>query len=330
MQNYNLTFKTSKRRAEFLKNSEYLFDSAAKKLVYALIRITPDMKIADKNSAARKYTFLPRVGSDILKFCGAYAKKLMDVQSGLRKATFIPFRQLGKTLYAAVIKEENGCLLMIFHPLFIFVGTSVNNNVLEKAIASCAEKLRLSATLTEKEKPSFPSSNEFLLAGSFTPSRINGKEAVNRLEEAIKALNFNKSVKLRIPNEDDIPNVFIEYSKLLYAFAEISSFALSLSSTSSVIVTVNFCPNFMTVIASGDSEHKMTSARKLYFDIFSTVMHCISIGARILKTREKSFEVAISIPYELPPKLHGNDTFSSETLQRMLLSVLEFYGVTDI
>lgn len=313
-----------------MENREYLFDSASKKLVYALMRITPDMKIADKNSAARKYTFLPRVGSDILKFCGEYAKRMIDVQNGIRKATVIPFRQIGKTLYAAVIREENGCLLMIFHPLLIFVGTSNNQNKLEKAIASCAEKLRLSATLTEKKKPSFPSSNEFLLASCFTPSRINGKEAMKLIEASSRLLNFKKKLIFDIPSEESIPMVFVEYSKLLYAFAEIISFASSISSASDITVTVSFCQNFMTVVASGNSEHKITGARKLYFDIFSAVMHCMGIGARIIKTREKSFEVAISIPYEVPPKLHGNDTFSSETLQRMLLSVLEFYGVADI
>lgn len=312
-----------------MENGEYLFDTASKNLVYALMRITPDMKIADKNSAARKYTFLPRVGSDILKFCGEYSKRLADVQNGTRKATVIPFRQIGKTLYAAVIKEENGCLLMIFHPLLIFVGTSTEQNKLEKAIASCAEKLRLSASVPEKEKLCFPSSNEYLLSKCFTASRLGGKEAMQIIEDSVKLLNFKKKLIFDIPSREFIPAVFVEYSKLLYAFAEIISFASSISNSSEITVTVSFCQNFMTVVASGNSEHKMTGARKLYFDIFSTVMHCTGIGARILKTREKSFEVAISVPYEAPPRLRTKDTFSPEALERMLLAVLEFYDITN-
>ncbi len=313
-----------------MENSEYLFDSAAKKLIYALMRITPDMRIADKNSAARKYTFLPRVGSDIRKFCGEYAKRLTDVQNGVRKATVVPFRQIGRTLYAAVIREENGCLLMIFHPLLIFVGANTEQDKLEKALSACAEKLRLSTTTPEKEKPSLPSSNEYLLARCFTRSRLDGGSAMKRLEEAISLLNFNKKLRFAIPDRKSIPLVFVEFSKLLYSFAEIVSFASSLSNDSLITVTVSFCPNFMTVVASGDSEHRITSARKLYFDIFTTVMHCIGVGARILKTREKSFEVAISIPYEAAPSLRSEDTFAPELLERMLVAVLKFYGSLNI
>lgn len=309
-----------------MENSEYLFDPASKKLVYGLIRISPDMKIVDKNSAARKYTFLPRVGSNILKFCGEYAKRLTDVQNGVRKATVIPFRQIGKTLYAAVIQEENGCLLMIFHPLLIFVGAHTTEQELEKAIAACAEKLRLSASIPEKEKPRFPSSNEHLLARCFTRSRIHSTKAMKLLLEATKLLNFDKTLHIVIPDEKSIPLVFVEYSKLLYAFSEIVSFASSLSSTPNVTVTVSFYHDFMAVIASGNSERKITRARKLYFDIFSAVMHCMCIGAKILKTREKSFEVAISIPYEAPPKLRDKEPFYPEILERMFIAVLEFYG----
>lgn len=309
-----------------MDNGEYIFGSAAKKLVYALVRISPDMKIADKNSAARKYTFLPRVGSDIRKFCGNYAQRLEDVKNNVKKAAVIPFRPSGRTLYSAVIKEENGCLLMIFHPLFIFVGASVDNAKLEKAVAACAEKLRLSTTVTEKEKPRFPSNDEFLLASCFNNVVLGSEKVAERLSEAISLLNFKKTVRLVITGDDRVPTVFVEFSKLLYAFAEIVSFAGSLSSGAVLDVTANFGENFMTVVVSGSSEHRVTEARKLYFDIFSAVMHCMGVGARILKTREKSFEVAISVPYEARRRLHKPDFRVLKALSVLLEAVLDFYG----
>ena len=313
-----------------MENGEYLFGSASKKLVYALVRISPDLKIADKNASARKYTFLPRIGSDIRRFCGDYAKKLEDVKNEVRKAAIIPFRPSGKTFYSAVIKEENGCLLMIFHPLLMFVGTNAEQSKLEKAVASCAEKLRLSTTVSDKEKPRFPSSDEFLLASCFSRMVLGSEKASARLVEMIKLLNFKKIVRLVITGDDRVPTVFVEFSKLLYAFAEIVSFAGSLSSGAILDVTANFGENFMTVVVSGSSEHRVTEARKLYFDIFSAVMHCMGVGARILKTRENSFEVAISVPYEAPPRFRDTDTCALEVLEKMFETVLEFYGSIDI
>ena len=313
-----------------MDNGEYLFGSASKKLVYALVRISPDMKIADKNASARKYTFLPRIGADIRRFCGDYAQRLEDVRNGVRKAAVIPFRSNGKTVYSAVIKEENGCLLMIFHPLLMFVGTNAEQSKLEKAVASCAEKLRLSTTVSDKEKPRFPSNDEFLLASCFSRMVLGSKQGSERLVDMIKLLNFTKIVRLVITGEDRVPRVFVEFSKLLYAFAEIVSFADSLSSGDVLDVTANFGDNFMTVVVSGSSMHRVTEARKLYFDIFSSVMHCMGVGARMLKNREKSFEVAISVPYEAPPSFRDMDTCALEVLEKMFKTVLEFYGSVDI
>ncbi len=308
-------------------SNEYLFDTAMKKLIYALVRIDPFMKIADKNSAARKYTFLPRVGSDIRNFCGEYAKKLYEVKNGLKKAAVIPFRPDGKSVYAAILREDNGCLLMVFHPLLLFVGASVDNSYLEKAIASCAEKLSLSLRTSENEKVKGLQNNDYLLAKCFNRLTVSSDTAAKRLSDSIRYLNFSKKITLTISNEKRYPYAFVDFSKLLYSFAEIVSFATNLSSSNEMTVTADFGPNFMTVIVTGATEQRITPSRKLYLDIFSTVMHCMGIGARILKTREKSFEVAVSVPYEhTPARLRSTESFDFSVLEQMLVSVLTFYG----
>ncbi len=298
-----------------MPNSEYLFDSAMKNLIYGLVRIDPLMRIADKNSAARKYTFLPRIGSTVQNICGKYIQKLYEVRDGIRKAAVISFSYGEKTVYAAVFKEDNECLLMVFHPLLFFVGGSVNEAVLEKAVSSCAGKL--AAILKYSDLPKKPGRNirrqDHLIRTHFAKITERSDAIAEKMRDAISYFDVIDSSAFTVMNAERHKDAFIDTSKLFYAFVEIISFSNHILNGNRLVITADFEDDFLAVTVSGNIEHRITPSQRLYFEIFATVMHCMGIGAKILRSREKHFEAAISIPYEPPrTQLYGIYLTASE------------------
>ena len=97
--------------------AELLFEKSLKNFGYGLVRLGSNFKIIDKNLIAEEIGVFPKRGASILKLVEYGGRSLRSLSDRAGDNTVISLSNGIKSIEALAIREENGNVMLLLHPL---------------------------------------------------------------------------------------------------------------------------------------------------------------------------------------------------------------------
>ena len=279
------------------------FGQAFLGLCYGLVRVSPDMKLIDYNSAAKRLVPLPRRGADItpllvrslprLDKLGEESGSIMTQGFcyGSRRVNFLAFR------------EESGSVLCLIHPLFAAIGIGNEGAWLSRVAKYYCKSIF--ALLEEADNIGG--------RGVFRTAALSDKVYIKRpnnrmnvtLLDGIKIV-ANKLVntkyykyidmKFDLPLEGD--TLIIEFNIIDYAITEMLAVCEIFARGNKTVLRICGDKRGMTVALTARVAGSPTESDICFLKIFNEIMKIMNVDCDIRLASDGRFTIDLIIPGE--------------------------------
>lgn len=214
--------------------NDILFSPELKKLSLGLLRLTPDLRITDKNPAIEKAIKLPRRGADFSKFCidTEARERLEKLPESPASLCVITVNSAGKSPRLLALREKDGNILLILHPLLSTLDTSISGDKIEKVLIPHAEQILKILDFPEllydiytndknKTEPFRTALSYAKAPESFNIKNICPLEfAVRNTTDMLSEFDLKKELSFIIDPSVTAFGQFIDLSRFVYVLAE--------------------------------------------------------------------------------------------------------------
>lgn len=309
-------------------------------LKIGLIQLSRELKIADKNKAVDSILRLPRRGSDFLKLCAdtRSSDKLKGLGEQPASLSIISVLSAGKTLRMAALRENDGNILIILHPLLATLDTNASENDIENALAPYANQFL--KTLESPEQIDALYSNNWdngSISGlkSKSPSlpfwELNIKKiyplhyVIKSITDNISEINLKKDFSFIIDPSVNEFGQFIDSSRVAYVLAEIMEVSFLLSPDGASNVRIRSEAGYLS-IALTDRGKKFEQIHTLRLALLSEMLSLLGVHLKRRLDPDGHFMIGASIPLEEQPYRLREPELEHLTAS-YLVYALSFYGL---
>lgn len=325
------------------------FSPELKKLRLGLLRLSPALKITDKNPAIEKALRLPRRGADFSKICtdAASYEKLTKLSSTPASLCVITVNSAGKAPRLLSLREKYGSILLILHPLLSTLDTAVSTEKIEKALLPHAQQilqiLDYPAILSDIY-PSNKNENETFRSAfgySASPEVLNIKNicplesAVRNITDLLSGLDLKKELSFIIDPSVTAYGQFIDLSRLVYVIAEMLDTDALIAPSEASIIRINSerssagtLSGTLNIILTGRGS-KLSRLYSIRLGLFSEILSLLGVHFKRRFDPDGHFMLGASIPLEAQPfRLREPEVAELRAFfDTYLRYALEFYGL---
>ncbi len=324
-----------------MKN-DTIFTPELRKLSLGLIRLSPDLKIIDKNKASENILELPSRGVNFLKLCAddQSLERLKGLVKKYGAFGIVSVLAGNRTLSAAVFRERDGNILIVLHPMLTAIDAAANKERAESVLGQYSKQILDALTSEDEIYELFPDESE--RAGMSLQKKVWGaseiyfnlniknicplEHAVNKIIEKLENTDLKKSFTFIIDKSVRSFGLFIEMSRLLYVLTEMMDAAAVIAPDGVCTVRITADTDILNITLIDRSKLKNARLRDIRIKILSVVFSLL--GVDINKRLENNGHIILSatVPLEKQPYRLREPEIGEELVSYLSFS-LAFYGL---
>ena len=296
------------------------FDAVYNGLKYALIRLSPELKLIDFNPAARELVLLPRRNACAKKVLEKNGEALEMLGQSFGCAVNLVFISGNKHINSVAMRERDGYILCFIHPLLTAVSGVRLNAALSKLASFYAKNILLILEEAEKSKHRFHyRMAEMSCNACYKELSHNKYYSLSSVFKALsrKLSNLDLRVQLTVVF-DDIRSVWSEAvngAVVQFVVAEMLSVFESYGTGDKAVLHIGYSSNHMHVFLRDRLARELTDSDDYFLRIFSELMKIIDVGCDIRILDNGRFYIKTYIPTERkfcrlkkkPPMMQDSD-----------------------
>ncbi len=255
---------------------DYTFDKVRMNFGYGLVKLSPDMKIIDKNLKANAARVFPRRGASVLSLTEDRGKKLFSLSQRAGDNAVISFSDGIKRVEALAIREESGEILLLLHPLITSVTLGKNGKT------SVAYGKNIIAIIYGENIE-----KTYSIDGIFPFSHVSVKRltlvttAVNMISEKLGKINFKNSITVNFDSMQSSLSLALDFTAVTYALAEILSLENSFSDGKGSTVTFSCSGGTFNITLNARMKKDAITEGEIFGRLFSDALKLVGVDAEV-------------------------------------------------
>lgn len=252
------------------------FDSVRRHFAYGLVRLSGDFVIADKNIKAERTHVFPRRGAGVIKYTEDAGAGLFLLKEKEGENIAVSFKNGDKAINAVAIRERNGSILLLLHPL-ISAASLGRGGKMPKAYAINILKI----IYGENIENNF-SGEEFFSAESIAIKRpVLITTAVKSISEKLNKTNFKSSITFDLGSMRLGLSRAVDFNTVIYALTEILALENTFSDGKSAKINFTFTEETLDITLVALMKGKNINDGKMLSRLFSEALLLFGINASV-------------------------------------------------
>jgi len=256
--------------------SDKQFDKIQNHFGYGLVRVSPEFKLIDKNIIADKARVFPKRGASILKLASDGGIRLISLSEKEGENIAVSFSDGIKTVNALAIREKNGNIILLIHPLISSVTLGKN------AKASRAYGINiLNLIYGEKIEKSLSVNDIFPFSPMSVKRLMLVTTAMKSIAERLSLINFKNSITLNFESMEKRLSKAVDFTAVVYALTEILSLESTFSDGKSAIITFSSTDDTLDIILNSRLNKNCLSDTEIFSRLFSDALKLVGVDATV-------------------------------------------------
>lgn len=277
------------------------FNKALMNLSYGLVRLSPEFKIIDKNTAAEDIIGLPRRGSGIRTMTEDNGKSLEALGEKRGKATVVTLRENSRRINALALREDRESILLFFHPMLSVLTRGLSRGIISKIVAFYSENILDILKEASQHKGVSYFKNAGLPDKTFfsdltVPRNFTVATALKLLTEKLDKVDLKKSLTVVVDRMDDCWAKTVNFTVFEYTVTELISVLGLYGSGEKAVMHIIPESRFLKIIVRDKMNHKISVSDRYFGRIFSEIMKLIDVGSKVTMKDDGDFEINVYIP----------------------------------
>ena len=303
--------------------TSYKFNKVIDRMKYGLVRLTPELKIIDKNRVADELVPFPKRASSVVRLL-TNKSELESLKNEKGAAATCRIRGKSRVIGAVAIREKSGNILLFFHPLLTAICSDSENLKVKKILKYYGRYiLDMIYQASEGEgiytvkSIGMPDKNFFINFGEERAVRLS--EGLKTIARKLAVTDFKNNITILVENNTDCVFKCVNFNTLMYVVTEQMSLLHSVGLGVNSKVYIHADTNFLYVTVEDRMKEMATKADEYFARIFAEVIHLLKVYTDV-KFKRDTFESTVAIPIS---------EFSYKLREIVLTTEDEYWGFYD-
>jgi len=277
------------------------FGAVCKGIKYGLIRITNDLKLIDYNQTAKSLVMLPRRNARINKVLYKGGEALKSLGAALGSSVNLVFLSGARYLNSIAIRERDGNILCVLHPLFAVVNQSRFVHELGKLTSFYAKNMLLMIEEAEGRRLNLgfrmaaPSVAMYYrdMSNDHYATVVMGVEA---LLEKLKNTDLNKELTVVVDRISTGWAALINMLVVQFVVSELLSVFEFYGAGEKAVMHIGYSDKHLFVYLRDKLASPLTDSEKYFLRMFSEMMRMVNVGCEARIDNTGRFVIKTYIP----------------------------------
>ncbi len=275
---------------------EKYFTKALSSLNVGLVRLDAQLRLSDKNIMADLLFPFPKRGAKAAAYFGENAERVNALKIGMVCSVTVKNGHISST--AAALRERDGGLLLILHPLFSIWHQGGSGS---KLLCACAlavygivKEMQADKSLSVFKTPKIsesPSSLSFV-KGESTSLTDAIKRAVTKLSQRV----LDKNLALSVDSSYSEKPVYVMYSLLEYAVSQMIDLREMHGENEEASLAIKADKSYL--ILTLEDSIKPDGIARYHIRVSAEILRTADLGCYVYVSEQGQLTFRVYIPYE--------------------------------
>ena len=261
---------------------------------YGLVKLTPELKLIDKNHVADALIELPRRGASVkgILFDGGKAFSSLGTRCG--DTVDIAFNVRGRRMIAVALRERSGNVICLIHPLLAALERGRVGTRISRLAASCSrnlvsifEEAETSGVFLSTRQPSF--SPVDCLNYMYPDRMMSVASAFTNTVEKLKNIDLNKLLTVVVDNIADKWSGMVNLAVMQFAVTELLNVFETFGKGENAILHIGVGNSSVRLVLRDKLMREPTESDVYTVRIFSELMKLVGAGSEVKIRPDGSF-----------------------------------------
>ena len=305
---------------------DFMFDKVRMNFGYGLVRLSPDMKIIDKNIKATETHVFPKRGASVIGLTDDRGKKLNELSGKAGDNTVVSFCDGIKRVEALAIREEGGEIMLLMHPLITSVTLGKNGRT-----SSAYGRNILSIIYGENIEKTYSIDEIFPFSHVSVKRLTLVTTAVSMIAEKLGRINFKNSITVNFDSMQQSLSLALDFTALTYALTEILSLENTFSDGKSSTVTFSCDGEAFNITLNARMKKNAVTESEIFGKLFVDALKLVGAQAEVKSGSDGFIFARVSLKTEMTTSyVREPGIFIEEAVYGYFDYAMHYYGFGEI